>query len=73
MGLCGRCSTFNFNRAVFAMIDEQEINASLETTFTDLDTNKDGFLNEAELINTAENPAYYIQTYDLDKNNVLDV
>jgi hypothetical protein len=38
-----------------------------------LDTNKDGFLNEAELADRSENATYYIQTYDLDKNNVLNL
>ena len=37
------------------MIDEKLINESLLTNFQELDTNKDGFLNKAELANTVEN------------------
>lgn len=45
------CSqSFNINRAVLAMIDEQEINDSLKASFEEADINKDGFLNQTELI-----------------------
>jgi Ca2+-binding EF-hand superfamily protein len=37
------------------MIDEEGISKSLKETFNGLDTNKDGFLNEAELSNISAN------------------
>ena len=55
------------------MIDEKLINESLLTNFQELDTNKDGFLNEAELANTVENVNQLIKSYDLDKNNLINL
>ena len=55
------------------MIDEKLINESLLANFQELDTNKDGFLNEAELANTVENVNQLIKSYDLDKNNLINL
>ena len=55
------------------MIDEKLINESLLTNFQELDTNKDGFLNKAELANTVENVNQLIKSYDLDKNNLINL
>ena len=55
------------------MIDEKLINESLLTNFQELDTNKDGFLNEAELAKTVENVNQLIKSYDLDKNNLINL
>ena len=55
------------------MIDEKLINESLLTNFQELDTNKDGFLNKTELANTVENVNQLIKSYDLDKNNLINL
>ena len=55
------------------MIDEKLINESLLANFQELDTNKDGFLNEAELAKTVENVNQLIKSYDLDKNNLINL
>ena len=55
------------------MIDEKVINESILANFQELDTNKDGFLNEAELAKTVENVNQLIKSYDLDKNNLINL
>lgn len=57
------------------MIDEQEINDSLKASFDEADINKDGFLNQTELIPVQgqEDVLNYIKNFDLNNDLKLDL